>query len=68
MFKRTETDEIEDLIVEYGWHWAEFVMLNNSAKDLAREKRKDLIDRIRSIISERDALRAAMQSHRKELR
>lgn len=64
MSKKKEADEIEDLIVEYGWHWAEFVMLNNSAKDLAREKRKDLMDRIRSIISERDALRAAMKSHR----
>lgn len=68
MSEKTEADEIEELIVGYGWLWAEFVMTNNAAKDVAREKRKDLMDRIRSIISERDALRAAMQSHRKELR
>lgn len=69
MSEKTEADEIEELIEKYVicrirlyQDWSSENMYEVHAKKQA------LQFGIRSIISERDALRAAMQSHRKELR
>lgn len=69
MSEKTEADKIEELIAAYRMavgDWATSLEDAGFAKMDSTEQA--LLNRIRSIISERDALRVSMQSHRKELR
>lgn len=65
MSEKTEADEIDKLIAKYRLDvgdWA--VSLSDKCLENMERKEQELIDRIRSLISERDALRSAMKSHR----
>lgn len=70
MSEKTEADEIDALIetfcVSYGDWCGE--LFNDVLRLQMNAAEQALRDKIQSIISERDALRAAMQSHRKALR
>lgn len=66
----SDEERIDNLIEAYSAAYGDWCTeLNNDfLRRRMMEAEDALRDKIRSIISERDALRAAMKSHRKELR
>ena len=65
MSEKTEADEIEELIAAYRMAVGDWATSLEDAGFATMDRTEDALrDKIRSIISERDALRAAMKSHR----